>query len=56
MRNQRDWPGNNILEGIFKTMGKIIKTLKDQGFSDHAIQHIVNKNNVVKWEWKPING
>ena len=56
MRNQRDQPGNNILDGFFKTMEKIIKTLKDNGFSDQAIQHIVDKNNVVKCDWKPING
>lgn len=37
-------------------MKKIIQTLKDNGFSDQAIQHIVDQNNVVKWEWKPING
>jgi hypothetical protein len=32
------------------------ETLKDQGFSYQAIQHIVNQNNIVTWEWKPING
>jgi hypothetical protein len=30
--------------------------LTDHGFSKEAIQHIVNQNNIVNWEWKPING
>ncbi len=30
--------------------------LTDHGFTPEAIQHIVNKNNIVTWEWKPING
>jgi len=30
--------------------------LTDHGFFKEAIQHIVNKNNIVTCEWKPING
>jgi hypothetical protein len=30
--------------------------LTGHGFSKEAIQHIVNQNNIVTWEWKPING
>jgi len=30
--------------------------LTHHGFFKEAIQHIVNKNNIVNWEWKPING
>lgn len=30
--------------------------LTDHGFSQEAIHHIVNQNNIVTREWKPING
>ena len=30
--------------------------LAHHGFTQEAIQHIVNQNNIVTWEWKPING
>ena len=33
-------------------MKKMIQTLKDHGFSDQAIDHIIRNNNVMNSEWK----
>jgi len=28
--------------------------LKQHGFSDEAIKHIIEKGNAIDWDWKPI--